>query len=306
MPAWEAPEPPPPEPDARTARGWTDLLTWPSRRILLSVHGGLVDGVVITPGTRLDAKLPLEEMMAAFRKPRTPRGTTKKDVPLLPVRLHPVRGVWRHSAELLMVDPRAEDRTRVRPRTLSHLAAMAEYERIPADAVYTLRVMGQRLDAKASVVEAWLEEEVLAPVALLRARDARVGELIGHAVTLADEGGSALRGLQDGFRQELRAKPASDIELGYWPRLNAPFARFIRDIGDACRTGSDEEPAVGAWAREVRRHADAAAKRWIADAALETRSLLVLGRHHDAFLRRLGGVARDFRDKAGKHILVRK
>ncbi|MCZ9339614.1 type I-E CRISPR-associated protein Cse1/CasA, partial [Streptomyces sp. TRM76130] len=34
-PVWEASQPPNPEPDARAPLGWTDLLSWPSRRILL-------------------------------------------------------------------------------------------------------------------------------------------------------------------------------------------------------------------------------------------------------------------------------
>jgi CRISPR system Cascade subunit CasA len=214
--------------------------------------------------------------------------------------------VWRHSAELLVVDVRAEGRNRQRPRALSQLAELAEYGHIPLDAVYTLRVFGQQLDSKASVVEAWFEEEVPAPVALLRARDERVGALIGRAVTLADDAGSALRSLQDQFRKELGAQPVSDIDVAYWPRLPAPFAVFLRDVADAHLHRSSEEPVVGAWARHVRRCADEVAQRWVSDAGVGARSMLALGRHHDLFLRRLGEAVHDFRATAATHIMIRE
>lgn len=304
-PVWEEPDDPAPEPYSRAPNGWTDLLTWPARRVLLTGTATGVDGVVITPGTRLAASLPDDELMAAFRVPRGPRGVPKKDAPLLPVRLHPLRGVWRHSAELLMTDLRAEGQTRQRPRALTQVAELAEYGHIPADEVYTLRLFGQQLDSKASVVEAWSEEQVSAPVALLRARDEATGALIGRAVTLADEAGAALRALQDRYRAELRAGPAATIDIDYWPRLTTPFNHFLVAIAAAYAERTTETPAVNEWAAQVRRHADEVARRWIQNVGSGTRSLLAAGRHHDVFLRRLSTVVAEFRATAAAHIMIR-
>ena len=118
-PVWEADEPPDPEPDERPPHGWTDLLTWPSRRILLKNgqdgQDALITGVVLTPGTRLKADLADVELMAAFSRPWL-KGS--KRGPLEPVLLQDVTGVWRHSRDLLLAaDP-----------------VVAEYQRPPGPA----------------------------------------------------------------------------------------------------------------------------------------------------------------------------
>ncbi|MFG1879406.1 type I-E CRISPR-associated protein Cse1/CasA [Sphaerisporangium sp. NPDC049003] len=290
-PVWEEREGPSPRPDKRTARGWTDLLTWPSRRVLLSANGSggstMVDGVVITPGTRLDARLPDEEMMAAFRRPRDAKGRFKRDAPMLPVQLHPLRGIWRHSVELLLTDVWEEGRNRQRPTTLDQIAELAERRYIPSDAVYSLRVFGQRLDSKATVVETWLEEEVPAPVPLLRARDESLGALIGCAITLADEAGSALRALQSGYHREFRDVPVSDIDSGYWPRLSRPFGTFLVDLGNARMAGRSEAPATRSWGRQVTELATSAADRWVAGSPAEGRAMAALGKCYGLFQTRL-------------------
>lgn len=305
-PAWEDPALPSPLPGKRSSLGWTDLLTWSSRRVLLLGNRDGVNGVVITPGDRLDANLPEEEMMAAFWRPLTPRGTPKKDAPLLPLRLYPVRGVWRHSVDLLMIDVREENRTRRRPRTLSHLADLAEYGHIPADAVYTLRVLGQQLDDKGAVVQAWLEDQVPAPVALLRARNDSIATLIGNAITLADDAGYALRSLQKGFRKDRSASAASSIDLGYWPALPAPFAVFLTELGAAYHQRRSEAPVIEDWARQVRQHAQRVADRWAADATRDSTELVILGRHLVLFETRLGDAIRTFRAKANQNIITRE
>lgn len=297
-PVWEQEAGPSPRPDKRTARGWTDLLTWPSRRVLLSAAGSgqdtLVDGVVITPGTRLDARLADEEMMAAFRKPRDAKGRFKRDAPLLGVRLHPLRGIWRHSVELLLTDLWEEGKNRQRPGTLDQIADLAERRYLPDDTVYTLRVFGQRLDAKASVVETWLEEEIPAPVALLRARDESLGAIIGCAITLADEAGSALRALRSGYHHEFRDNSAADIDGLYWPRLSQPFGTFLIEVGDARNAGRSEGPATRVWGRHVTELALAAAVRWVAGSPAEGRAMAALGKHHGLFRTRLTIAERSF------------
>lgn len=297
-PVWEEQAGPSPSPDKRTARGWTDLLTWPSRRVLLSTTEAdgsrMVDGVVITPGTRLDTQWSDEELMSAFRRPTDAKGRFKRDAPMLPVRLHPLRGIWRHSVELLLTDVWEEGRNRQRPAALDQIAELAVINCIPADAVYTLRVFGQHLDSKATVVETWLEEEIPAPVPLLRARDESLGALIGCAITLADEAGSALRSFQAEYHREFRDDPVSDIGHGYWPRLSRPFGAFLIDLGRARQTGRSEALATRAWGRCVIELAMAAADRWVVGSPAEGRAMIVLGKHYALFEARLRKAERLF------------
>ncbi|GII94317.1 type I-E CRISPR-associated protein Cse1/CasA [Sinosporangium siamense] len=290
-PVWEELGSPSPRPERRISRGWTDLLTWPSRRVLLSPaeYGGatVVDGVVVTPGTRCDVHLPDEEKMAAFRRPRDAKGQFQRNKSLLPVVMHPLRGIWRHSAELLLTDVRDEDRNRQRPSTLDQIAGLAERGHLPSHAVYTLRVFGQRLDSKASVVETWMEASIPAPVPLLRARDEALGALIGCAITLADDAGAALRSLVREYRAEFRNTTIPDIDPDYWPRLASPFGDFLVELARARTAGMSEGPVMRRWAYVVTRLATSAANRWASGAPVEGRAMLALGKQYGQFHKRL-------------------
>jgi CRISPR system Cascade subunit CasA len=294
-PVWEADEPPGPEPDERPPLGWTDLLTWPSRRILLRTgrdrRDALVTGVVLTAGTRLTANLADVELMAAFSRPWL-KGN--KRGPLEPLLLEDVTGIWRHSRDLLLsADPLwrrtsahwsqrsnnpmpmpAEEPERRRPAAVDQIAAAAEEALIPDKAVYTLRVFGQQLRGKNAATHAWYEEAIPAPVALIRAADERVGHLIGHAATLAAHLGEALKAMQRSYRHAAGGHTRSDgheredtvptiLEIGYWPRLAAPFADFLRELGEAVANGDSEQSALNRWCAEVAQVADSAARTWL-------------------------------------------
>ena len=294
-PVWEADEPPDPEPDERPPHGWTDLLTWPSRRILLKNgpdgQDALITGVVLTPGTRLNADLADVELMAAFSRPWL-KGS--KRGPLKPVLLQDVTGVWRHSRDLLLsADPLwwstsarrtrrrdtsmpipAEDPERRRPAPLDQIAAAADDALIPDTAVYTLRIFGQQLRGKNAATHTWYEEAIPAPVALIRAADERVGHLIGQATTLAAHLGAALGEMQRSYHRAAGGRADSTerkhedavptiLEIEYWPRLAAPFADFLRELGEAVANGDSEQPALNRWAAEAAQVADSAARTWL-------------------------------------------
>ncbi len=299
-PAWEDPKPPDPEPHPRPPLGWTDLLTWPSRRVLLSSREDsgrtVVDGVVLTPGTRLEKDLVDIELMAAFRRRAGRKG--EPEGPFLPVLLEEHRGVWRHAAELLLPG----DSFRQRPRTLDHLAELVKAELLPKNAVYTLRVFGQRLDDKGGAVQYWREESVPAPVALLRAEEPRIGYLIGYAVQLADEIGDSLRRMQRAYRQDFKAKPSVELEVAYWPRLPGPFGDFLRALADAVREERPEHDAFDRWARAVEHIAREAADRWAEGSPCQGRRLLTIGEHLDAFYRLLSYLVKRFQALAAKHV----
>ncbi|MFD4611915.1 type I-E CRISPR-associated protein Cse1/CasA [Streptomyces sp. NPDC058440] len=319
-PVWEAAEPPDPEPDARPPLGWTDLLTWPSRRILLSTTNTadttLVDGVVLTPGTRMEGNLVDLEAMAAFRRPWL-KGNKQGD--FKPVTLDELRGVWRHSQELLLSsDPRwwntwrgrlrakgplpAQEPQRQRPAALDHIAELVEDGLIAEDTVYTLRVFGQQLGDQGGDTYAWYEEAIPAPVALLRAESARVGYLIGYAVSLANDLGEQLKLMERqysaDFHRQLtkeQEKKLTDLEIWYWPRLAAPFAAFLRELGEAIRHGTCETEPAERWGTTVLELADKAAWQWLEGAPRRNRSLLTASAHFDDFQRARHQLHRIFR-----------
>ncbi|TVT22900.1 type I-E CRISPR-associated protein Cse1/CasA [Amycolatopsis rhizosphaerae] len=298
-PAWEDEDPPDPKPVERTPRGWTDVLTWPSRRVLLftrpSGEGTAVDGVVITPGTRLRGELRHLELMAAFQRPPAPRNSKKPRL-FFAVRLKQRRGVWRHSRELLL----AGDPDRERPRTLDELSERMDDLHLAEDAEFTLRVIGQQLaERREGAIEWWAEEEVPAPVALLRARDSRIGRLIGFAVTLADNVGSALSEMETaywkGFQSEnTKAKFTGDLDLAYWPHLNEPFTRFLRDLSAALISAGPETPAIHRWGVSVRHVAERAAEHWLNASPRQARALSVAGKTYGAFIGRLKHLVETF------------
>ncbi|MFE7650203.1 type I-E CRISPR-associated protein Cse1/CasA [Streptomyces phaeoluteigriseus] len=307
-PVWEAP-PPDPEPDARAPLGWTDLLTWPSRRILLTATttdsgATLVDGVVLTPGTRMEGNLTDHEAMTAYRRPWLKGG---KQGDLKPVTLDELRGVWRHSQELLLSsDPRwwntwrsrqhakgplpAQEPQRQRPAALDHIADLVEDELIAEDTVYTLRIFGQQLGDQGGDTYAWFEEAVPAPVALLRAESARVGYIIGYAVSLATDLGEQLKSMERqysaSFHRELtkdQDRKPTDLEMRYWPRLAAPFATFLRELGEAVRQGTSESEPAERWGQAASDLADKTAWQWLQQAPRRDRSLLTASAHFDDF-----------------------
>ncbi|MFD9734625.1 type I-E CRISPR-associated protein Cse1/CasA [Umezawaea sp. NPDC059074] len=304
-PAWEG-MPAAPEPDERQPDGWTDLLTWQSRRILLFPttvdDRTVVRESVMAPGSRMTSEIAEVEMMAAYRKPTTANGKPKADAPLLPIRLRPVRGVWRHSVELLLVDTFAEENSRQRPRALKQIADRVVFERVPADAVYTLRIFGQQLDKNASVVEGYLEEEVPAPLALVRAQDKALAGLLGCTVELADEAGAALRSMQREYLKDLRAEPSDTLDIAYWPELAAPFATFLREVNAARLDAKSEAPATRTWARAVRVAAESASERWADGTASADRNLSTVGKHQGVFLQRLTKHVNTFHAKATAYL----
>ncbi|MFE7128871.1 type I-E CRISPR-associated protein Cse1/CasA [Streptomyces sp. NPDC057617] len=326
-PAWEA-SPPEPEPDERPPYGWTDLLTWPSRRILLHTRqendATLVDGVVLTPGTRLTADLDRVELMAGFRRPWLKGNQQGR---MQPVALDELRGIWRHSQDLLLSSDRrwwntfqaklrdrgllpAEEPKRQRPAALDHIADLVVDGLIPEETVYTLRVFGQRLGDKGGDTYFWQEESMPAPVALLRAENARIGYLIGYAVSLADDLGEALAMMQRDYHTTFHGdRPAKgrrqgtpvEVVTGYWPRLTVPFADLLRELGTAVLTGASETVPMERWGNRTVELADQAAGRWLHGTPRRDRLVLAAADCWDAYDDRRQDLRRIFRNGLARY-----
>jgi CRISPR system Cascade subunit CasA len=295
-PAWEEADPPSPYPEPRPPRGWTDVLTWPSRRVLLShrvtpENDCLVDGAVITPGTGLRGELVDVEFMAAYGR----TSATGKKAPgrWHPVRMRQRRGVWRHTQELLLAGGKDQRYERRRPRAVEQLADLAATDLIAANAVYTLRVIGQELDSNGGgSVCCWFDQTVPAPVALLRARDTRIGALVGLAVKLADDIGHGLSGMERDYAKALRDRhPSADLELAYWPHLDDPFAMFLQTLSKAVQLSATAttaySTALDGWAAAVRALGRGAADRWAYVTPRRDRYQLEAAAHYDRFLNTL-------------------
>lgn|GEM_PF-717621 len=306
-PAWEA-DPPSPEPGVREPLGWTDMLTWSSRRVWLApreIDGEtFVDRVVITPGDKLKAELPDSEWMAAYRRyPVNKKPTKRARKPSKPsygpwrsVRLRVARGVWRHTRELLLAPSGAEEVHQQRPGVLEHVSEMVAGEEIATDAVYTLRVFDQQLDKNSTVVEQVLEEAVIAPVALLRAESAVAGPVIGHSVDLADRVGDELGAMERLYRARLAASLTLDIErktgprnleLAYWSRLAQPFDGLLWQLAATLRAGRRDSTATSGWADAVSRIGQQAAHDWAARPSRQGRHLEAAAEGYEQFLHQL-------------------
>lgn len=258
-PAWEA-NPPNPEPEERDPHGWLDLLTWPSRRVLLHPlvedSTPVVDGVVLTPGTSIRGDLHGRELMAAFERSET---TKKQDQIWIPVRLHELHGIWRHARKLLLNE---SAQLHQRPMVLDHVADQVERDTVSRHAVFTIRVFDQQLDDNGrGSVYAWLQEHLPAPAALLRARQPWLGEVLGSAVALADGVGDALTTLNYNCRAAFRADPKDakrdakhnfGLTQSYWPKLPPEFAVLLRNLGRAIAGDADPKTPVAEWRRVVR------------------------------------------------------
>jgi CRISPR system Cascade subunit CasA len=294
-PAWEHSSPPGPEHRERFPYGWTDVLTWPSRRVLLHVdeivgqpenQRVVVDGVVVTPGTTLRRQtmtgesasmLDVEHMAAFGEGPRT--YGRKRPIPMTAVLLERHRGVWRHTEELLL----PEDEHHQRPHALRELARRVEDGAVDEDAIYTLRVFGQQLDRSGGgTITAWFEQTVAAPVALLRARSEAAGALIGYAVALADGAGSSLVHMERDFRKEMRGVAASALDIGYWPVLPEAFDALLRGLGEALQREVSVELFTEDWATAVERAARNAADKW-AGLPRSVRQTKAVARYLDRF-----------------------
>ncbi|MDS1270529.1 type I-E CRISPR-associated protein Cse1/CasA [Lipingzhangella sp. LS1_29] len=278
-PAWEADTAPEPRADqeGRPPLGWTDLLTWPSRRVLLQhAHpdgAPAVTGAVITPGTRprgrssghegtsVQEDLHHVEMMAAFRAPvRSASGRSASKSTgarrLLPVQLERVRGIWRHAHEFLLPVGEPVGQPRLRPRTIDHVAQMIDQKELSSSHRFTLRVYGQQLDDQGGAVEAWHEEALPMPVALLRTTgsDWPLETLLGLAVGLADDVGEELANLERSYRRVQKgdlSEEAARMQRWYWPVLDRPFQRVLGELGDLVAQGEPEQTTTR---RALRRH----------------------------------------------------
>lgn len=235
-PAWESEKPPVIE--TRRPYGWTDLLTWQSRRLLLKRdESDLVDGVVYCVGPTLDSD-DLYDPMLAWRNDEK-RGPLRIEFSL-------DKALWR-DADALVRATRADGNVES-SKVIKQLANHALAKIIPLEKRLALELLGMKGD-QAKILLVHRERLAVTPRLLA---DDDLGEYVTEALQHAEETAGALgTGL---FRAaavalapgERKADPGDVTKLvkslgslpEYWSRLGIEFERFLDALlgdGDAAK-----------------------------------------------------------------------
>lgn len=239
--AWERPVPGPlAERDGTPARGPADLLTWPSRRLLLEWDDeGRAVGVTLTYGDRVDlAGSHSSEWFSRWQ-------LTKASQVMFPRRHMAGQRRWSGLASLLVHSAGQSEM----PRIFGWLGELREAEIIPAALPIKVRALGVIYGTQDAVVTDLVEDTYTARVATITTPALRevviaaadkaeaVSTLVGnYAGNLARAGGQE----PDGFRAEAKARIYELLEPEFDDWLDTlvdPEASpsYTRDWLDRCR-----------------------------------------------------------------------
>lgn len=250
---------------ARTRRalaGPTDLMVWPSRRVLLFpiVDGSgvlRVDEVVTAAGERLDDDAPDQHMAYYIRNPKEPPYALRFD---------PNRSVWRDCTALFDA---ATGHGRFRqPEPINQLADLIRSRLVPRALRLSAEFLGMANDKKiVAVILISRAERMPLPPSLLA--DPNRVEALKRALQLAEGVGLGLdrqvlfvlceRALAPSDRQAhkddiQKLKDSLAAMPAYWSALGQAFERWLVELGDA----DDPDEAVPTWKSAVRRAAQEA------------------------------------------------
>jgi CRISPR system Cascade subunit CasA len=224
-PAWESDEPT--TPTSAVPRGWLELLTWQSRRLLLRLDETqrVVAGVVVAVGRGLEGGI--RDPMLAWRR--------SEKTGFFPVSFSPDRAFWRDVHALFISgDP---ENSSERPKTLSQLSQAGIRATVGEERRFELSLFGLSGDqAKIFLVRS---ERLPAPSRVLA--DPDLGLAVREALGAAETGANSLR---DGTRRAVqgalahgdrRPDPADVTRMArhvaaddhYWGELRVEFELFL-------------------------------------------------------------------------------
>lgn len=275
-PAWEQG---PPSAEASAPRGYLDLLTWQSRRILLfpDEDGATVRQVAIMAGCRFPHGMNIEryETMVGYAVRKNP---AKGQPPWGPVGFQPERALWRDSIALLQgaSGPNGSPELTRRPMTLNHLNELQTAGYLDRNRTYSLRAFGMSSDR--AKVFLWRAEQMPLPAALLR--EPGMVAVLEIGVKAADDAGRALRAsvrdlsarvlAPDGDADPKRVGALVDSlapERSYWPALDVPFRDYVLRLSAEFEADAGRS-AMEKWGDAIRGAAWEAMQR--TERALET------------------------------------
>ena len=281
-PTWEQGEPETPEKEGNDPLGYTDYLTWQSRRIFLEPEGEppMVRQCQVQQNFKMRYDLATGNPLDPFKSYRK-----NKDGRFVVRHLQPDRGVWRDSDVLFQ--PHVAGSEYRPPLVFNHLARVkAVAERIGARRIYRFDVYGNLLKRtkQGGYIEPiifWRQERLPLPLAYLEDDD--LYAVLKRALQFAENVGRTLQTAGRRFAELVYVPDAvyeakktdsritgkkKDIDnlleslafgQRYWSSLEAPFAQFIvaqageRQPGDTGEVRPGD--AYGAWGMTVERAA---------------------------------------------------
>jgi len=259
--AWEA-DPPGPEPSPDVAGrpyGPVDLLTWPSRRMLLRREGDGVTGVLIGYGDPLTPQNQhLREPMTAWRRSEAQEKKLGMPLVYMPLEHDPSRALWRGLAAILPnVAPRGRDDDKP-PRVTAGVVAWAG-RALERPAPVTLHAVGMVYGSNNSVVDDVVDDRLTVRLDLLADGSAAAQGMVVDAVAATDAAVLALRNLASNL---VRAAGGTDARLVEGARaraaeqaygaLDQPFRSWLSTLG----ADSDVDAARTEWHDRARRTID--------------------------------------------------
>lgn len=308
-PAWERDQAA--EVVLRNPEGYIDYLTWQTRRIRLIVDGrdelNEVVGCVIGVGEQFEhsADQFYWDQMMPFRVNKgagSPAAYT-------PLTFDPAKALWRDSQALLIDVPNES----VQPRTVKSLRRMVRH--MSQDAAPTLSVFGLRYNPKrVASIEFWRREDLPLPLAYLR--NPNLVTALGEAIRAAENAGQVVRHSTRGLAEAVlapgpglkadrqRVSALADslaAERAYWPALDVPFRRFMRDLAEAFEDVGQRDAVNGEWADAVQRAATRAFEGASGAVATSARGYRAAAEVAPRFFGQLSGVLAGLRPADANH-----
>jgi CRISPR system Cascade subunit CasA len=252
LPAWEQEAPFQPDEYSRTASGYLDYLTWPSRRIHLIAEGD----PPLVRHCQFQQNLSLANSAAALDPFQCYREVKEKG--LKPIPLNPAKALWRDSHTLFQ----PTEQSKRRPEVFNFLARVESARRrgeIEAQPAYSFAAYGFATKiGQAANVEFWARERL--PLPLVYLTEAYLVESLRLALKLADD-------VCDGLNESIcllarlliaplsndknaRQPDANDVtnvasgfaaEEFYWARLDPAFKKLLTDLPEDQRANQAAE-----------------------------------------------------------------
>jgi CRISPR system Cascade subunit CasA len=282
-----------------SAIGYIESLCFPVRRVRLFPHSqttlcticGSATNIVVHEAY-LKMGMSLNKSLGVWDDPFVAYQLPKKRADKEPFPVQPQAGkeLWREYSGLLL----AERGTKLRPRVVQQVSKLVERGALNEEHNLRFRCVGLRVDQ--AKVEAWLDEALEAPPALLTDDDA--AGYVDSAIERAEELRFILESSFDGHFRPARDRGGRNEKLArfkavrsrmtadYWRRLAPEFRRFIAELETVEGREATERAWIETLVREGRCSFDAAAEQ--------------IGERADALRARVEAQASCYRRLAGK------
>lgn len=257
LPIWErAPLTAAVEAGHASPRGQADVMTWPSRRILLHHDGSKVTDALISNGDPLSPQnRHTVEPMTAFRRSANQQKVSRAEVVYMPHRHDPTRSVWRGLSGLLTERASggavsSEAAERLPPRNLAWLEEMRGDLVLDPDLPVRLRAIGMSYGTQNSSIETTYDDALAMRVAV--ATDATLRSLAISAASAADDAVTQIANLAANIARAAGRPPEGprdNAREDAFSRLDAPYRRWLSELD----TRTDPGAARAKWQGIARR-----------------------------------------------------